>query len=88
MQFRITILLVCGFTTSAISAIAQFSPIAVTGFSQDVIAEAGPSPLATTTMELDAIGSNKVMYSQAFANFAGITNGLPNNGLLFSGLDS
>jgi len=67
---------------------AQFTPINVTGFNQDAIAEGPPNSLATTTMELDAIGSNKVMYSAAFAGFAGITGGLPNNGTIVSGADS
>ncbi len=56
-----------------IVAKGQFTPIALSGFSQDVIAEAGPSPLATTTMEIDGLtSSNKVMYSSAFAAFASI----------------
>lgn len=68
---------------------AQFTPVAVTGFDQDVIAEAGPSSLATTTMELDALASsNKVMYSQSFAAFAGITAGLPDNGTIINGPDT
>lgn len=68
---------------------AQFTPITVTGFSQDVIAEGGPSPLATTTMEIDALTtSNKVMYSAAFAAFASITAGLPDNGTLVNGADT
>jgi len=68
---------------------AQFTPIPVSGFSQDVIAEGGPSPLATTTMEIDALTpSNKVMYSVSFASFASITAGLPDNGTIVSGSDT
>lgn len=67
---------------------AQFFPIPVTGFNQDVIAESGPSSLATTSAAMDSPGSNKVMYSVAFAGFAGITNGLPNNGTLVQGADT
>jgi gliding motility-associated-like protein len=67
---------------------AQFTPIPVTGFSQDVVAESGPSSMATTTMEMDSPGSNKIMYSTSFATFAGITAGLPANGTLVSGGDT
>ncbi|MFM1857747.1 MAG: hypothetical protein RLZ05_807 [Bacteroidota bacterium] len=68
---------------------AQFTPIQVTGFSQDVIAEGGPSSLATTTMEIDALApSNKVMYSSSFASFASIAAGLPDNGTIVSGGDT
>jgi len=67
---------------------AQFTPVNVTGFSQDAIAEGPPNSLTTTTMELDAIGSNKVMYSMAFAAFAGITAGLPNTGTIINGADT
>lgn len=63
-----------------------YVPISVTGFNQDVIAEAGPSSLATTTKELDdPLASNKIMYSQSFAAFASIGGGLPDNGTLSSG---
>lgn len=66
-------------------ATAQFTPIPLSGFSQDVVAENGPSPLATTTMEIDALStSNKVMYSAAFAGFASIAGGLPDNGTINS----
>lgn len=72
-----------------IVAKGQFTPIALSGFSQDVIAEAGPSPLATTTMEIDGLtSSNKVMYSSAFAAFASIAGGLPDNGILTNAGDS
>jgi len=65
---------------------AQVTPIAVTGFNQDAIAEAGPSSLATTTLEVDGGLSNKVMYTNAFRIFAGIGGGgLPDNGTISSG---
>lgn len=74
---------------SSYKVLAQFTPIPVSGFSQDVIAEAGPSSLATTTMEIDALNpSNKVMYSVAFASFASITAGLPDNGTIVNGPDT
>lgn len=68
---------------------AQFTPLALNGFSQDVVAEGGPSPLATTTMEIDGLASsNKVLYAAAFASFASISAGLPDNGTLISGTDT
>ncbi len=64
----------------------NFSPVPVTGFNWDVIAEGGPSSLATTSNVLDAAASNKVMYSNAFRTFAGISGGgLPDNGTIISG---
>lgn len=65
---------------------AQYTPIPLTGFTADVVAEAGPGSLATTTTYLDALASNKVMYSEAFRVFAGIGGGgLPDNGTIVSG---
>jgi len=70
-------------------AVAQFTPIPLAGFSQDVIAEAGPNPLVTTTMEIDGLTtSNKVMYSAAFAGFASIAGGLPDNGTITNAGDT
>ncbi len=89
MQRRITVSLITLFFLFETSVFSQsFSPVAVTGFSQDVIAEGAPSSLATTTMELDALGSNKVMYTVAFASFAGTTAGLPDNGTIINGSDT
>lgn len=65
---------------------AQFLPIPLTGFNQDVVAEAGPSSLATTSAFLDAAASNKVMYTDAFRIFSGIGGGgLPDNGTIVNG---
>ena len=67
---------------------AQVSPIPVTGFNQDAIAESGPSSLATTTLQVDGASSNKVIYTNAFRTFAGIAGGgIPDNGLITSGGD-
>lgn len=74
---------------AGLSAIAQYVPVPVTGFDEDVIAEAAPSTLATTSAALDAPASNKVMYSEAFRVFAGIGGGgLPDNGTITSGADT
>lgn len=70
-------------------SLAQFSPINLAGFTQDIVAEGGPSPLATTTMEIDGLASsNKVLYSVSFASFASITGGLPDNGTIVNGTDT
>ncbi|MCX6316735.1 MAG: gliding motility-associated C-terminal domain-containing protein [Bacteroidetes bacterium] len=73
----------------ASGAFAQVNPIPLTGFNQDGIAEAGPSSIATTTLQLDGGSSNKVMYTNAFRTFAGIAGGgLPDNGTIVSGGDT
>lgn len=68
-------------------SLCQFSPIAVTGFNQDVIAESGTSSLTTTTVALDGVAaSNKVMYSVAFRTANGFGGGgLPDNGTIVNG---
>lgn len=65
----------------------NFTPITVTGFNQDAIAEGGPSSLATTTKEMDdPVASNKVMYTNAFRVFSGMSGGgLPDNGAIVNG---
>jgi gliding motility-associated-like protein len=60
-----------------------FNPIPISGFTDDVIAEAGTSSLTTTTNRIDGGSSNKVMYTQAFRTtnaFGG--GGIPDNGTL------
>ncbi|MBL0153247.1 MAG: gliding motility-associated C-terminal domain-containing protein [Chitinophagaceae bacterium] len=79
------LLIVLGFIVRPVHA-QTFSPVIVTGFDQDVVAEGGPSTLATTTRELDAVASNKVMYTDAFRLFAGIAGGgIPDNGTIVNG---
>ncbi len=59
---------------------SQYTPIPLSGFNQDVVAEAGNSALATTTIEMDAISpSNSVIFSTAFASANGLSAGLPAN---------
>jgi gliding motility-associated-like protein len=83
---RAFLFFVFSMTVAALSA--QFTPVTVTGFNQDAIAEAGPSSLATTTLQVDGGFSNRVMYTNAFRTFAGIAGGgLPDNGTISSGLD-
>ena len=63
-----------------------YLPISLTGYNQDAVAEGGPGSLATTTKELDALASNKVMYSDAFRVFAGLAGGgLPDNRIITMG---
>ncbi len=68
---------------------AQLTPVVLTGFNHDVIAETGTSSLAVTTVELDSpTPSNMVMYSQAFGTTNAMTAGLPDNGIITSGTDT
>ena len=67
-----------------VAVVAQFIPVPITGFNQDVVAETGTSSLTTTTSALDGVTvSNKVMYSNAFRLinlFDG--GGIPDNGII------
>jgi gliding motility-associated-like protein len=68
---------------------SQYTPIPLSGFNQDVVAEAGNSALATTTIEMDAISpSNSVIFSTAFASANGLSAGLPANGTIVNGADT
>jgi hypothetical protein len=78
--FTLPILLLTSF------AFAQnYTPIPVTGYNFDVIAEATPALSATNTT-LD--GSDYVLYSQNYGTSFGSGTGLPNNGLITSGSSS
>ena len=68
-----------------VTIIAQlYTPVTITGFNHDVVAETGTSSLTTTTSALDGVAqSNKVMYTVSF----GINNqfdggGIPDNGTI------
>lgn len=75
--------------TITVHCTAQVTPIAVTGFNNDAIAEGPPSSLATTTLQVDGGSSNRVMYTNAFRTFAGIAGGgLPDNGTITNGGDT
>jgi hypothetical protein len=64
-------------------AFAQnYTPISVTGYNFDVIAETTPA-LTTTNTSMD--GSDYVLYSQNYGTLFGTGTGLPNNGLITSG---
>ena len=73
------------FLLLPVTIIAQlYTPVTITGFNHDVVAETGTSSLTTTTSALDGVAqSNKVMYTVSF----GINNqfdggGIPDNGTI------
>lgn len=89
MRSSVFILAVIFFLFTVLQSAAQFTPVPVTGFNHDAIAEGAPNSLATTTLEVDGASSNKVMYSNAFRTFAGIAGGgLPDNGTIINGGDT
>lgn len=61
-----------------------YTPVTVTGFNHDVVAEAGTSSLTTTTISLDGPAvSNKVMYTNTFKTLNGFGGGgIPDNGVI------
>ena len=67
-----------------------FTPVAVTGFNHDVVAETGTSSLTTTTIALDADpASNRVVYTNTFRITNGFGGGgLPDNGLISNAGDN
>lgn len=72
------------FLITSLTTKAQFIPVSVSGFNQDVIAESGNSSLTTTSIAMDGVpASNNVMYTAGFANtnsFGG--GGIPDNGVI------
>lgn len=78
-----SLMLLSIFSANKITA-QSFTPIALTGYNQDVVAEAGTSSLTTTTLPLDGVTvSNKVMYTQTFRTNLGFGGGgLADNGTI------
>lgn len=61
-----------------------YSPVAVSGYNADVVAEApSTDAVATTSMSMDL--SNHVMFSTAFGAGVGLAGGLVNSGTVVSG---
>lgn len=60
-----------------------FTPVSVTGFNNDIVAESGTSSFAATTCVLDL--SNYVLYSAAFAAANNMLGGMVNNGNINAG---
>lgn len=77
----ITLLLM--FSVNKIFA-QSFTPVTLTGYNHDVVAETGTSSLTTTTIPLDGVTvSNKVMYTQTFRTNVGFGGGgLADNGTI------
>jgi gliding motility-associated-like protein len=85
MQLRLLLSAIMFFGLSQKTIYAQsFSPVAISGFNQDVIAEGGPSSLATTTFPIDGVtSSNMIIYTETFRAFAGISGGgITDNGII------
>ncbi|KAA2242559.1 T9SS type B sorting domain-containing protein [Chitinophaga agrisoli] len=81
--FIIVLMLVC--MTGPHELCAQtYTPVAVTGFNNDVVAETGTSATAVTSCVLDL--SNYILYTAAFAAANGIAGGVPNNGAIINGV--
>lgn len=61
-----------------------YTPITVSGFNLDAVAETYPNSLSCTTQALDQVvaGGNSVMYNAAFASAASFGGGLPNSGTI------
>jgi len=70
------------FLVTTLSFAQNYSPIAVTGYNYDVVAEATP---AATTTNIAMDGSDYVLYSQNYGTSFGTGTGLPNSGLITSG---
>jgi gliding motility-associated-like protein len=90
-MYKSSLAFLCGLALIAclplLSAAQTFTPVPVSGFNQDVVAESGTSALTTTTVALDAVpASNHVMYTVAFRTSAGFDGGgVPNNGTIVNG---
>ncbi len=81
--FIIVMTLVC--LTGPHELCAQtYTPVAVTGFNNDVVAETGTNATAVTSCLLDL--SNYILYTAAFAAANSIVGGLPNNGTINNGV--
>jgi gliding motility-associated-like protein len=79
--FTITLLLFIYTGTQLVYA-QTFTPIPVTGFNADIVAEAGTNAVAVTSTVIDA--SNHILYSQAFAATNSISGGIVNSGTFVS----
>lgn len=76
--------LLFGGLVMATGSLAQtYTPVNITGFNQDAIAETGTDATAVTTTALDL--SSNIMYSTLFAAINGLLGGLPMNGTIVSG---
>jgi gliding motility-associated-like protein len=60
-----------------------YSPVTVTGFNQDVVADTGTNATAVTSSELDLVFN--ILYSTTFAATNSLAGGIPANGLISNG---
>ncbi|SEW34425.1 gliding motility-associated C-terminal domain-containing protein [Chitinophaga sp. YR573] len=60
-----------------------YSPVTVTGFNQDVVADTGTNATAVTSSELDLVFN--ILYSTTFAATNNLAGGIPANGLISNG---
>lgn len=79
--FTLTLLLI--FHTGSMLFAQIYSPIAITGYNNDIVAEAGTDAVATTSTVID--GSNHVIYTQGFGATNGLAGGILNTGTYVSG---
>lgn len=79
-SLRICLIVLSLFAGSLVLKAQTYTPVAVTGFNHDLVAETFPNAIATTDTVIDA--TNHVMYSQAFATAGGFAGGLPNSGTI------
>lgn len=80
--FTIALLTVFLFSTNTLFA-QTFTPVPVTGFNADIVAEGGNNAVAVTSTVID--GSNHVIYTTGFAGLNGLTGGIINTGTIVSG---
>lgn len=85
MKHFLLLLLLPVLSTGMKKLYAQaYTPIAVTGFNNDIVAEAGTNAANVTTTSVDL--TNHILYSAAFATANGIAGGIYNTGTITSGV--
>jgi hypothetical protein len=84
MKHVFTIVLLLALCAGQRQLFAQtYSPVPITGFNNDVVAESGTNATAVTTTELDL--SFYLLYSEAFAITNGLSGGMVDNGTVVNG---
>ncbi len=82
-MYRFYLLITFELTLQAMVMAQTYSPVVITGFNSDLVAETAPNSLATTSMSTDLTAH--VLYSEDFAATAGLPAGIVNNGTVVSG---
>lgn len=80
----ITALMLVAYTGPGELFAQTYTPVTVTGFNNDVVAETGANAAAVTSTTLDL--SFYVLYSAAFAAANGLAGGLVNSGTIVNGM--